>query len=94
MRKRLISVIALAAVTMSGAFSAHAIVSETPNRPEMDVAANPDYVTATEKHNRQLAAYQKDMAAYEADPSTWTVEVLRMPAKPEVPETSGVKAEG
>jgi len=88
MKKRVIPAVALMAAVMSGgAFPAHAFLADTMNNSEIETVANPDYAAAIEEYNRLLAVYRKDMAAYEADPGEWTVEIPRMPPRPVVPAT-------
>lgn len=88
MKMRLIPAIALMAALMSGgALSAYALPVDAANEPNMEGGPNPDYAAAMEHYNRLLADYRKDLAAYEADPGTWTADIPRMPVKPDIAET-------
>lgn len=83
MRTKMIAIVALMTTTMSGAAYAAERTHTAYLKPASSIAAQRvNQVAAEKEYARRVAEYQKNRAAYEADPTIWTADVPVKPAKP------------
>lgn len=93
MKRTTLSLLALAALLSSAAHAAE-IRGAHPrlDRPAVVKHENALRERAEQEYARKLAEYRKDLAAYEADPTIWTVAIPTPPEKPQQELAAKVQA--